>query len=168
MTDVAIIPMTMEHVPAVAEIERMVFPDPWTTESFFEVIGMSDKCWIAEKSGRVIGYLITQWVSDEIHILNVAVKPDAQRRGIGASLLNFLFHLGGQQGMRDVYLEVRLSNHAAQALYFQFGFTKLAVRSRYYRDGEDALVMHRMLVDACLPVDGVLPVRNDSGRERQE
>lgn len=168
MTDVTIIPMTMDHVPAVADIEREVFPDPWTHESFLEVIGMSDKCWVATKSGRVTGYLLTQWVSDEIHILNVAVSGEQQRTGIGAAMLRFLFRSGERQGMRDVYLEVRQSNHAAQALYLSHSFEKLAVRRRYYRDGEDAWVMHRSLADSCVPVNGELWAGDDFGIERQE
>ena len=167
MIDAIITPMTTDHLPAVAEIEQSVFPDPWTPESFLEVIGITDKCWVAAQKGRTIGYLITQWVSDEIHILNVAVSPDFQRMGIGAALLNFLLRLGEQHGMRDVYLEVRSSNQPAQALYLEHGFVKLAVRKRYYRDGEDALVMHRTLADSCLQADGELPAGNGSGIERQ-
>ncbi|MDD5087881.1 MAG: ribosomal protein S18-alanine N-acetyltransferase [bacterium] len=162
MTDVTIIPMTLDHVPAAAEIERTVFPDPWTADSFFEVIGITEKCWVAVKGERTIGYLLTQWVSVEIHLLNVAVTPDCQRTGIGAALLNFLLCLGERHGMRDVYLEVRLSNHAAQSLYLGCGFTKLAVRKRYYRDGEDALVMHRALTDFHLPADDELAAGDTS------
>lgn len=158
--------MTMDHLPAVTAIELAVFPDPWTYESFLEVNSMTDKCWVAVQAERVVGYLITQWVSDEIHVLNVAVSPDRQRQGIGATLLNFLLDSGEQQGMRDVYLEVRLSNQAAQALYVEHGFARLAVRRRYYRDGEDALVMHHALLSSCVQTDGELPADDDSGIER--
>jgi ribosomal-protein-alanine N-acetyltransferase len=55
---------------------------------------------------------------------------------------------GKKRGMRDVFLEVRISNQAAQKLYEKFGFSVLNKRTRYYPDGEDALILHKRIARA--------------------
>ena len=42
-------------------------------------------------------------------------------------------------------LEVRVSNVRAQKLYSGYGFEVAGVRPRYYKDGENALLMIRSL-----------------------
>jgi ribosomal-protein-alanine N-acetyltransferase len=56
--------------------------------------------------------------------------------------MDFLLGLCRRWGMRDLFLEVRVSNRPAVSLYEGFGFSEMAVRARYYPDGEDARVMH--------------------------
>jgi ribosomal-protein-alanine N-acetyltransferase len=81
-------------------------------------------------------------VADELHILNVAVHPDERRRGHAARLLRHILDEAKQEKVRVVSLEVRVSNHAAAALYQRFGFRAVGVRPKYYaNDGEDALLM---------------------------
>ncbi len=134
-----------EHIPEVAAIEAASFRDPWSEHSFHEMLGLTDASWVALADDVVAGYLVTQWVLDEIHILNIAVKSEFRRHGIALKLLDQLFTLGEQRGMRDVFLEVRVSNEHAQKLYLKHGFSGMVVRKRYYPDGEDALIMHRTL-----------------------
>jgi ribosomal-protein-alanine N-acetyltransferase len=134
--------LTPAHFASVLKIEKAVFKDPWPAAAFLEVMSFSANCWAAMANGQVVGYLITQWVLDEIHILNVAVSPEMHRAGIGSKLLNFVVAEGQKQGMRDMFLEVRVSNVAAISLYMRFGFQVLSTRKKYYTDGEDALVMH--------------------------
>ena len=133
------------HVAEVAAIEAASFRDPWSEHSFHELLSLTDTNWVALAGSAVAGYLVTQWVLDEIHILNIAVRSDFRRQGISAKLLQMLLDLGEQRGMRDVFLEVRVSNVSAQGLYQKHGFSVLAVRKRYYPDGEDALIMYRAL-----------------------
>jgi ribosomal-protein-alanine N-acetyltransferase len=129
----------------VAAIEAVSFRDPWNEHSFREILSLVDTSWVAASEGVVVGYLITQWVLDEIHVLNIAVESGYRRNGVASQLLKMLFDLGRLQGMRDLFLEVRVSNVAAQQTYAKYGFTVLATRKAYYPDGEDALVMHRTL-----------------------
>lgn len=145
--EIRIAPFTADHLTSVLHIERAVFRDAWTASAFFEILGFSDKCWVVLASEEVTAYLVTQWVLDEVHILNIAVKPDWQRKGIARLLMTFLFDLCRTRGMRDLYLEVRVSNKPAISLYENYGFRELSTRRRYYPDGEDAYVMHRRLSD---------------------
>jgi ribosomal-protein-alanine N-acetyltransferase len=137
-----------EHVAEVSEIEAASYRDPWSENSFREVRILSDTSWVALADGEVAGYLITQWVLDEIHVLNIAVRPDRRQQRIASMLLDMLFTLAQRRGMRDMFLEVRMSNTAAQQTYRKLGFSTLATRKSYYPDGEDALVMYRRLESA--------------------
>jgi len=147
--EIRIVPLTTELLSAVMKIERAVFRDAWTATAFLELLGFSDKCWAAFAGEELAGYLVTQWVLDEVHILNVAVAPNTQRRGVATQLMNFLLSLSRRRGMRDLFLEVRVSNLAAISLYEGLGFGELAVRPRYYPDGEDARVMHLHLPEVA-------------------
>jgi ribosomal-protein-alanine N-acetyltransferase len=77
-------------------------------------------------------------------VMNVAVAPDRQRRGIASALLGRLFELTADDDRRGYTLEVRVSNAGAIALYERLGFEQRGVRRGYYTDNrEDALIMWR-------------------------
>jgi ribosomal-protein-alanine N-acetyltransferase len=133
----------VSDVPAVAEIERQVFSDPWP-ESFFvsELRAPQAYARIAEHGGRIAGYSMA-WLGDgEGHLGNLAVTPGMRRRGVGRVLIEDLLEHARSAGVEAITLEVRVSNFAAQWMYRAYGFRVAGLRRRYYRDtGEDALVM---------------------------
>lgn len=95
--------------------------------------------------GVLAGY-VDYWVMpDELEILNVATAPAQQRRGVASALLTRVLTEAQTLGKSAIRLEVRRGNAAAQALYRRHGFRSVALRARYYRDGEDAIVMLREL-----------------------
>ena len=87
-------------------------------------------------------------VADEAELLLLAVAPKAQRRGVGAALLDHFVEHAKRAGVRRVHLEVRDGNPAV-AMYQAFGFKAEGRRSKYYSglDGSqhDALTMARQL-----------------------
>jgi ribosomal-protein-alanine acetyltransferase/tRNA threonylcarbamoyl adenosine modification protein YeaZ len=136
-------PFRTSDVPQVAAVERSVFTDPWP-EAFFvgELSQPGVYAMIAERGGRLAGYLLA-WLSGEAgHIGNLAVVREERRRGVARQLLSDLLDRAGTLGIRSLVLEVRVSNFAAQALYRAQGFRLAGLRRGYYRDtGEDALIM---------------------------
>lgn len=94
-----------------------------------------------DERGAALGYILFWHVADELHLLDVAVSPDAQRRGLGRALVEDLLAFGRAHDAARVLLEVRASNVAAIGLYRALGFGTDDVRKRYYDDGEDALTM---------------------------
>jgi ribosomal-protein-alanine N-acetyltransferase len=91
---------------------------------------------------KVAGFIISRLVAGELHINNVAVRPEARRRGIGATLLSAVLNHGRRQGARLAFLEVRAGNVAAQGLYLRCGFQVVGRRRGYYAQPvEDALLM---------------------------
>lgn len=139
--------MTFDDLEDVLGIEKLSFPSPWPRAQFEKEIKnqFSNKftAKIAHDGKKTVAAYIIFWVvADEAHILNIAVHPDFQRRGIAKRLL--VFTLGQLEGIgtREVFLEVRRSNVHAQRLYMGFGFKVIGVRKGYYGDNnEDAIVM---------------------------
>ena len=132
-------------------IERASFTMPWSRGAFLYEIQQNRvaRCWVMRDEGRVVGYLCLWEVADEIHITNVAVRPECRRRGLARSLLGGILDDSRQRRIKLVVLEVRPSNTEARTLYESFGFRVVGRRRGYYYDtGEDALVMEADLQTA--------------------
>ncbi len=141
---------TEPDLPAVAAVERRVFSDAWP-ESFFREELSQAMAWarVAEADGALAGYLLAWVGAGAGHVGNLAVVPEARRRGVARALLEDLLERAGAAGAVSLTLEVRVSNFAAQALYRAFGFRLAGLRRGYYRDtGEDALIMAWTAADA--------------------
>jgi ribosomal-protein-alanine N-acetyltransferase len=92
--------------------------------------------------GRLAGYLLGWSLPEELHLGNLAVAPEYQRRGVATFLLRWIMDEARARRALRIALEVRTSNFAAQELYRAHGFEAVALRKGYYQDsGEDALVM---------------------------
>jgi ribosomal-protein-alanine N-acetyltransferase len=137
-------PMCLEDVEAVVAIEYEIYPFPWTYGNFRDSLNAGYSCWVYELSGLVIGYGVMMVAVDEAHLLNLAITPDWQGRGMGRRFLRQLINLAREYHAGTVLLEVRPSNVAARQLYLSTGFSEIAVRKKYYpaEDGrEDAVLM---------------------------
>lgn len=140
--------MTVEDIPQVQIVERRCFPNPWSRNIFLSELTHNDNAIyiVALVGERIVGYAGIWVILDEGHITNIAVDPKFQRQGIGESLLSELTRLAVQRGVVAMTLEVRVSNHGAQALYTKLGFVPRGIRKEYYQDDkEDALIMWREL-----------------------
>jgi ribosomal-protein-alanine N-acetyltransferase len=90
----------------------------------------------------IVGYASIWMMVDESHLTSIAVRKSHQHQGIGEMLLIAIIKLSSQMKAQVVTLEVRASNHSAQALYGKYGFKNVGIRRRYYTDNsEDAVVM---------------------------
>lgn len=97
-------------------------------------------------SAPIAGYIVARETSGELHINNVAVRPECRRRGIGAALLGRILQEARRRKANAAFLEVRSANLAAQALYEKNGFKAIARRADYYTEPrEDAVVMSLVL-----------------------
>ena len=135
--------MSERDSSAVWELEKKCFSVPWSEESIRAMF--SEKGYwnlTARDDGSLVGYIGMKAVLDEADITNVAVDPDRRRQGIGKMLLRELLAKAGELGIRRIFLEVRVSNTAARALYEQAGFRTVDVRKNYYeKPKEDAYIM---------------------------
>lgn len=137
--------MTAEHVPAVARLETICFPDPWSENSVAEELDNPLSLWlVAAEEGEVLGYVGSQAVLDAADIMNVAVAPEHRRCGIARLLLLQLEEEMRQRDVTSLTLEVRASNLTAQALYEGLGYREVGRRPNYYRKPkEDALILRK-------------------------
>lgn len=91
---------------------------------------------VAEREGRVVGFLLYRIVVGEGEILNLAVAREVRRRGVGRALLEAVLPLA-----EVWHLEVRESNAGARALYEGCGFDEVGQRKQYYADDETAVLL---------------------------
>ena len=138
--------LELGDLSAIEDIERRSYPTPWSRSMFAgELAKPSSICFGAfdAESRRLVGYLIIARYVDAWHIMNIAVDPKLQRRGIATLMMEHLFGLT-EDDSRGYTLEVRVSNEAAICLYERLGFRSRGVRRNYYTDNrEDALIMWR-------------------------
>lgn len=99
----------------------------------------------AQDGGRVVAFAIISCVVDESELYAIAVHPSARRRGIARSLLEVALLSARARGATIMHLEVRASNRPARTFYSVEGFEESGLRPRYYGDGEDAILMRRII-----------------------
>ncbi len=135
--------MTEADVAAIEALERACFSEPWSEKSLRESLANPRyRILTAKAEGRLIGYVSTFLVADEMNIANVAVDSEFRRLGVGKRLMDSAVILAKQNRMTTIYLEVRKSNEAAQELYRKVGFERGGVRKNFYdHPKEDGLIM---------------------------
>jgi ribosomal-protein-alanine N-acetyltransferase len=157
-------PMAPADLPAVLAIEETVFGDDAWPRSFFErdlanehatyvVLELIVDDQGAQRS-ELAGYAGYWLLEDEANLMNIAVAPAWQGRGLGEHLLLATLARIQAEGAAICTLEVRVSNVRAQALYRKLGFEAAGRRRHYYQDnGEDALLMTTPPLDSPALVD---------------
>lgn len=137
-------PMSDNDLDWVSTHECRLHAFPWSRGNFADAMNAGYGCWVMREDDRPVAYGIVLFVLDEAHLLNISVIADAQGRGLGSTLMHYLFARARENGARSFFLEVRPSNNVARALYARQGFTEIGRRRAYYpaADGrEDAIVM---------------------------
>lgn len=141
-------PMKPTDVTKVARLEVESFSTPWSAATFRTLLRRSGaELWVAElEPDGVIGYYVLWCIQDQGEVANIAVEERFRGRGIGALLLDHALDVASSRGVESVYLEVRVSNEQAGALYASRGFEQIGVRRNYYeRPREDARVLRKRL-----------------------
>lgn len=130
---------------ALEALEGRCFPeDPWTRPMLAEELSRPGGIvLVGEDAGQAWGFIIGLRVMDRLEVLQVGVDPARRGEGLGAQLLS-AFEVAAPR-VEEVLLEVRTTNHAAIRLYARAGYTAIATRRGYYRDGTDALVLRKAL-----------------------
>ena len=133
-----------EDVPALVALGDRCFPDPWNAASFAEELsGSAARIWLAQSDATVAGYLVARFVAGECHILALAVAPEYRRGGIAKELVEVALADRSRGPVAVAHLEVRRGNRGAHAFYRSCGFEPVGMRSRYYPNGDDAVLLTR-------------------------
>ncbi len=144
-----IIPATLENIDDILTIENEAFSCPWSKKSFEEAfLNQNISLFVASSSDNsILGFLCLMILDSEAEVLNVAVSEKLRKQGIGSMLLSHALSYAKEHSVSSVYLEVRESNTAAQALYSNSGFEKIGIRRNYYKKpSEDAVLMQKKLI----------------------
>ena len=130
-------PATAADVDALAALEADLFgADAWSPASVGAEV-TAGRVLVADEEG-IAGYVVTLAAGDVLDLMRIAVRPDRRRHGLAHALLE------AASTDRRMLLEVSERNAGAIAFYAAEGFTEIARRDRYYRDGSAAVVMERL------------------------
>lgn len=135
---------TVNDLELVFRLNKGSFAESWSNDGLKTALQEGYDLLLCMDRELLVGYLLSQNILDEVHIMQVAVASSHRRRGVAEQLSRRL--LDANPG-KKLLLEVRISNMAAQALYAKLGFTHSGIRRAYYvsqqDDGirEDAILM---------------------------
>jgi ribosomal-protein-alanine N-acetyltransferase len=143
-----LVPMTTAHVELLIEHE-MFGTEAWTANGYrSELADRANRYYVAVEGDdrELLGWAGVLVVVEAAEILTVGVVPSARRRGLARRLLAELYSAARSRGATEMFLEVRVDNTSALALYAAEGFVELSRRRGYYANGTvDAVVMRRAL-----------------------
>lgn len=149
--------MRRQDLSAVLRVENACYSNPWPLEIFIRQL---DTAWATlallyneDDPDTTIAHVVYWIVHDELHLLNIAVHPQHQRRGLARVMMQHLFSVCALRQLQYMTLEVRASNLAARTLYRSLGFEQLTVRRRYYTDNDEDAVVMGLALDAPLRVE---------------
>ena len=135
--------MGEEDLPQVMQMEKEAFSEPWNEAFFRECFRFAD-CRVLERGDVVQAYGVMLVEAAQAHIVNLCVRAQSRRRGLGRQMVTHLLERARSSEARLAFLEVRSSNQAALSLYQSMGFHRLGVNQAYYRTAEgreDALIL---------------------------
>ncbi len=141
--NVSLLRADQTHLDAIAALERECFPDPWSKAQIVaELANETSSIFVAKLGDEVCGFAIMRALFDEGELFNIAVSANSRKKGVGEKLMQAVTSCAKGQGCLKMFLEVRVSNEPAIALYKKCGFEPLSVRKKYYDNPpEDALIM---------------------------
>lgn len=129
-------------LPQIARLERAFFPEPLSIIQLARLQFEPNTYYIvARKRRRLAGYIGFQKFGPTAQTISMAVHPDHHRQGLATALQLTANQTAANRGARWFTGQVRVSN--AQQLQFleKLGWQRIGVCSRFFRNGEDAVVV---------------------------
>jgi ribosomal-protein-alanine N-acetyltransferase len=142
--------MQVSDLAEVLAIEQAAYPVPWSKGNFIDSLAAGYPALVLrDQKGLMLGYLLALKGPDEMHLLNLALLPEQQGRGLARLMLDELCRLSRQHCCDSLWLEVRQSNARARRFYQRYGFEEVGMRPAYYPvlqgQREDAVLMNLTL-----------------------
>ena len=135
--------------PILARLHAEAFADGWSAAALQDLLSTPGAAAMISSEGEApVGFILTRRAADEAEIITIATRPAMRRRGVARQLLDRQIAQLASEGVRQLFLEVAVTNTAALGLYASAGFREAGRRKGYYRRGdsaEDAIVMRREL-----------------------
>lgn len=124
------------------KIENECFEDAWSEEIFKQELLLKDRYYyIAKVNDKSVGYVGLWQTGDDLNLLKIAVIPTFRKLGIALKLLDKCKQIKDENNLENFFLEVDCKNEKAIKLYEKFGFKTEYTRKKYYKNGNDCLVM---------------------------
>ena len=138
------IPMSIKDLNKIYDLELESYDFPWTKEILRDCILYKYDSFSVFFNDNLVGYVIAKITYPETHILNLTVKKNFRKKGIGKSLIELIISEARVRSSENILLEVRVGNYEAQSLYEKLNFQIIGTRKNYYESEngrEDAYVL---------------------------
>tara|TARA_B100001750_G_C15034373_1_gene363416 strand:- start:44 stop:553 length:510 start_codon:yes stop_codon:yes gene_type:complete len=157
--DIIIRYANINDISSVIELNLETLPEHYSNSFFIELLMDSPETFlVAEQNNTIIGYIMCRIeygfsslkkikLSRKGHIVSFAVKEEYRNRSIGKTLVKQALIGMKSKKCSESYLEVRVNNLAAIKLYQNLDFKIITTLEKYYRDGKDALLMSKDIVN---------------------
>jgi ribosomal-protein-alanine N-acetyltransferase len=137
-------------------INKICLPENYTSLFFLDLHERFPETFIvAEVNEEVVGYIMCRietgfanssfGITKKGHVVSIAVLPEYRGYGIGHALIEEAIKGMQKYNVKEIYLEVRVSNTTAINLYRKLGLEIRRIIKEYYLDGEDAYLMAKKL-----------------------
>jgi len=141
--------LSLNDIDTIILIENQNSHNPWSKNQIIEsILNPTNLCYSISIKNQIIGFVMVMSAIDTADILNISINKDCQRKGYGKKLLHFLIKELKDRMIRQLILEVRVSNQAAISFYLKYSFEKISLRKNYYminskhpNQKEDGIIM---------------------------
>ena len=138
LTNISMLEMTKLDLEKI-KFQYNNFPNYWDYATLVDDFKNS-KFIVAKDENNIYGFISYKVILDELEIMNIAVRNDVRRRGVGSNLLSYVIRTN-EDLVDKINLEVNVNNKDAINLYKKFGFRTYSTRPKYYKNTDDALLM---------------------------
>lgn len=148
-------PATEDDTAALAQMDGRYGPAPWSREQFAKELEKPfARVWVLtdDETDEVRAGFIVFWIlMEECQIQNLAIDLPHRGLGLAQKMIRAAIREAMTKGCARAVLEVRRPNLPAIQLYQKLGFGIVAVRKRFYSNGDDAYQMSLTLTGDAAP-----------------
>lgn len=144
--DLKVNEMSLDDLNSIKDILLYDFDNFWNYNILKEELECASSYFLVAKNSNkeIVGFAGFKIIIDEADIMNIVVKRNFRKNGIGSVLLENLISLSKSLNLKSITLEVNENNISAINLYNKFDFVKLGVRKNYYGNS-NAIIMSKKI-----------------------
>ena len=135
--------MTLEDLNNIKDNLISDFDDFWNYSVFkSELESDSSHYLVVKDNSKIIGFGVIKVSIPDADIMNIIIKKNYRKHGIGSFLMRELINFASSLGVKNLFLEVNEKNSYAISLYQKFNFKEISIRKNYYNEN-NAIIMKK-------------------------
>ena len=138
--------MNLQDLEDIKDCLLTDFDDFWSYNILKqELENDKSKYFVAKQENEIVGFAGVMLIIDEVNIMNIVVRKNKRKLGIGSLLLNEIIRFSKIHSAASITLEVNEKNIPAIKLYEKYGFKQVGLRKKYYNNEDNAILMDLVL-----------------------
>lgn len=137
--DISILEMSYTDLENI-KLNYSMFPNIWEYDVLQDDYNDS-KYIVIKQNEEIYGFAGFRTIFEEMEIMNIVTKVDKRNQGFASNMLSYILRYAHNHEMEKINLEVNENNLPAIKLYKTYGFQVVGKRSKYYKDGGNAILM---------------------------